>query len=60
MARSALLRLLTAQYERWWAIDVKRFKSKKQFLGYAGRYARTATHRAAPVPDDQPSRNPIL
>jgi hypothetical protein len=46
--RSALLRLLTAQYERWWNIDVKRFKSKKQFLGYAGRYARRppiAQHR---------------
>ena len=38
-SRSALLRLLTAQYERWWNIDVKRFRSKKQFLGYAGRYA---------------------
>src|SRR5262249_38203405 len=37
MPRCALLRLLTAQYERWWNIDVKRFKSKKQFLGYAGR-----------------------
>ena len=48
MPRSALLRLLTAQYERWWNIDVKRFKSKKQFLGYAGRYARRppiAQHR---------------
>ncbi len=44
----ALLRLLTAQYERWWNIDVKRFRSKKQFLGYAGRYARRppiAQHR---------------
>ena len=39
MSHSALLRLLTAQYERWWNIDVKRFRSKKQFLGYAGRYA---------------------
>ena len=48
MSRSALLRLLTAQYERWWTIDVKRFRSKKQFLGYAGRYARRppiAQHR---------------
>ena len=48
MSRSELLRLLTAQYERWWNIDVKRFKSKKQFLGYAGRYARRppiAQHR---------------
>ena len=48
MSRSALLRSLTAQYERWWNIDVKRFRSKKQFLGYAGRYARRppiAQHR---------------
>ena len=48
MPRGELLRLLTAQYERWWNIDVKRFKSKKQFLGYAGRYARRppiAQHR---------------
>ena len=48
MSRSALLRLLTAQYERWWNIDVKRFTSKKQFLGYAGHYARRppiAQHR---------------
>ncbi len=48
MSRSALLRLLTTQYERWWNIDVKRFRSKKQFLGYAGRYARRppiAQHR---------------
>ena len=48
MSRSELLRLLTAQYERWWNIDVKRFRSKKQFLGYAGRYARRppiAQHR---------------
>ena len=48
MSRSALLRSLTAQYERWWNIDIKRFRSKKQFLGYAGRYARRppiAQHR---------------
>ena len=48
MCRSALERLLTAQYERWWNIDIKRFRSKKQFLGYAGRYARrppVAQHR---------------
>ena len=48
MPRHELLRLLTAQYERWWNIDVKRFNSKKQFLGYAGRYARRppiAQHR---------------
>jgi hypothetical protein len=48
MPPTALSRLLTAQYERWWNVDVKRFKSKKQFLGYAGRYARRpplAQHR---------------
>ncbi len=48
MDRGALLRLLTTQYERWWNIDIKRFRSKKQFLGYAGRYARRppiAQHR---------------
>ena len=48
MSRGALLQLLTTQYERWWNIDIKRFRSKKQFLGYAGRYARRppiAQHR---------------
>jgi hypothetical protein len=48
MDRGALFRLLTAQYERWWNIDIKRFRGKKQFLGYAGRYARRppiAQHR---------------
>ena len=48
MDRRALRRLLTAQYERWWNIDIQRFRSKKQFLGYAGRYARRppiAQHR---------------
>ena len=48
MPRRELRRFLTAQYERWWNIDVKRFRSKKQFLGYAGRYARRppiAQHR---------------
>ena len=48
MARRALRQMLTAQYERWWNLDVKRFRSKKPFLGYAGRYARRppiAQHR---------------
>ena len=36
MSRSALQKLLTSQYERWWNIDIRRFRSKKQFLGYAG------------------------
>jgi hypothetical protein len=48
LSHRALLRLLTTQYERWWNIDIKRFRSKTQFLGYAGRYARRpplAQHR---------------
>ncbi len=40
MGGGSLLQLLTAQYERRWIIDIKRFRSKKHFLGYAGRYAR--------------------
>jgi hypothetical protein len=31
---------LTAQYERWWNIDIAPFQSKAQFLRYAGRYVR--------------------
>ena len=48
MSLSELKKLLTAQYERWWNIDIKRFRSKGHFLGYAGRYARhppIAQHR---------------
>ncbi len=33
MSRSALQELLSTQYERRWIIDIKRFRSKKQFLG---------------------------
>ena len=43
-----LAELLRQQYERWWNIHIQRFKSKRQFLGYAGRYARRppiAQHR---------------
>ena len=36
----ALRALLQAQYERWWNIDIKRFRSTRQFLAYAARYAR--------------------
>ncbi len=39
-ATSALKAELTAQYERWWNIDIARFQSKIQFLRYAGRYVR--------------------
>jgi hypothetical protein len=47
-SHGSLQKLLKSQYERWWNIDIKRFRSKKQFLGYAGRYARRppiAQHR---------------
>jgi hypothetical protein len=40
--------VLKTQYERWWNIDVDHFKSKWQFLRYAGRYIRRppiAQHR---------------
>jgi Putative transposase len=36
------------QGDHWWSTDIKRFRSKKQFLAYAGRYARRppiAQHR---------------
>ena len=45
---SQLEDLLRQQYERWWNTDIQRFRGKKQFLGYAGRYARRppiAQHR---------------
>ena len=48
MPRRALLQLLKEQYERWWNINIQRGRSKKQVLGYAGRYARRppiAQHR---------------
>ena len=48
MSGNKLQKLLTKQYERWWNTDIKRFRGKKQFLGYAGRYARRppiAQHR---------------
>jgi len=48
MSHPALQALLTAQSERWWNTDIKRFRGKKHFLAYAGRYARRppiAQHR---------------
>ncbi len=48
LSGGSLQELLTTQYERWWNIDIKRFRGKKQFLAYAGRYARRppiAQHR---------------
>ena len=44
----ALREMLTTQHDRWWNTNIKRFKTKKHFLGYAGRYARRppiAQHR---------------
>ena len=32
--------LLSRQQERWWNTHIQRFRGKKQFLGYVGRYAR--------------------
>lgn len=48
--------VLTMQYERWWNIDIDRFKSKWQFLRYAGRYIRRppiAQHRFAKITDQE-------
>ena len=45
---------LTSQYERWWNIDIDHFKSKGQFLQYAGRYIRRppiAQHRFVKITD---------
>ena len=44
----ALREMLTTQYERWWSTKIRRYKTKKHFLGYVGRYARRppiAQHR---------------
>lgn len=46
--------VLTTQYERWWNIDVAHFKTKSQFLRYAGRYVRCppiAQHRFVKIAD---------
>jgi hypothetical protein len=46
--------VLTKQYERWWNIDVAHFKTKGQFLRYAGRYIRRppiAQHRFERIAD---------
>ena len=48
MSRSELQQLLTTQYERPWITNIQRFRRKKHFLAYAGRYARRppiAEHR---------------
>lgn len=46
--RDELDQLLAAQSERLWITHIKRFSGKRQFLAYAGRYARrppVALHR---------------
>lgn len=46
--RAELGRLLDAQSERWWSTHINRFSGRRQFLAYAGRYARrppVAQHR---------------
>jgi Putative transposase/Transposase zinc-binding domain len=46
--------VLKVQYERWWNIHVDHFKSKWQFLRYAGRYIRRppiAQHRFVKITD---------
>jgi Putative transposase/Transposase zinc-binding domain len=51
---SQLKTILTTQYERWWNLDVAHFKSKWQFLRYAGRYVRRppiAQHRIVKITD---------
>jgi Putative transposase/Transposase zinc-binding domain len=48
--------ILTTQYERWWSIDVAHFKTKFQFLRYAGRYVHRppiAQHRFTKITDGQ-------
>ena len=40
MGSVPIWKLLKAQYERWWSIDVDQFASKEHFLRYAGRYAK--------------------
>jgi hypothetical protein len=51
---------LTAQYERWWNIDIVRFQSKGQFPRYAGRYVRRPADCSAPLPQDNGSGSLIL
>lgn len=54
LGRDKLRALLKSQAERWWSIDVSHFKSKEQFLRYAGRYIRRppiAQHRFENISD---------
>jgi len=40
LSTGELQKVLTAQSERWWSVDIDHFESKEHFLRYAGRYAR--------------------
>lgn len=40
MMSNELEKVLTYWAKRWWSVKVQVFKSKEQFLGYAGRYVR--------------------
>ena len=54
LGREELRAVLKTQYERWWNINVDHFKSKWQFLRYAGRYIRRppiAQHRFVKIAD---------
>jgi len=54
LSEPRLKAVLTKQYERWWNIDVAYFKTKGQFLRYAGRYIRRppiAQHRFEKITD---------
>jgi hypothetical protein len=56
LGANALRAIFQTQYERWWNIDVSHFKSKGQFLRYAGRYIRRppiAQHRFAVITADE-------
>jgi len=56
LGTEALKAMFQTQYERWWNIDISHFKSKWQFLRYAGRYIRRlpiAQHRFAEITADE-------
>ena len=53
---SDLKMVLKKQYERWWNIDIAHFRSKWQFLRYAGRYVRRppiGQHRFLKITDQE-------
>src|SRR5207244_12951587 len=50
LSRPALLQLLTSQYERWWNIDIKRFRSKRQFLEIGRAHVCTPVTASSRMP----------